>query len=209
MFVRDYSSSIIHISDKKAFYQIEYLLSYLNLKKEYISDKDNRYETLALTTSDILSLLFDNKIDDSNDNKDGNINNINDFEIDINNIYLNINENFDFLKEDITKKIEENEKILEKLRIKDFSIFKSKLSINSELIYNQWKRSFSLFSYKQQEEYKKLVKFDQEMTTVKMSNLLKEIVGENTFEFYRKDAKNFSGMVNSLEKEELYKFYNN
>ena len=105
MFVRDYSSSIIHISDKKAFYQIEYLLSYLNLKKEYISDKDNRYETLALTTSDILSLLFDNKIDDSNDNKDGNINNINDFEIDINNIYLNINENFDFLKEDITKKI--------------------------------------------------------------------------------------------------------
>ena len=95
------------------------------------------------------------------------------------------------------------------MRIKDFSIFKSKLSINSELIYNQWKRSFSLFSYKQQDEYKKLVKFDQEMTTVKMSNLLKEIVGENTFEFYRKDAKNFSGMVNSLEKEELYKFYNN
>ncbi len=95
------------------------------------------------------------------------------------------------------------------MRIKDFSIFKSKLSINNELIYNQWKRSFSLFSYKQQDEYKKLVKFDQEMTTVKMSNLLKEIVGENTFEFYRKDEKNFSGMVNSLEKEELYKFYNN
>jgi len=53
------------------------------------------------------------------------------------------------------------------------------------------------------------VKFEQEMTTEKMSDILKEIVGENTFEFYKQDAKSFSGIINSLEKEDLYKFYNN
>ena len=76
-------------------------------------------------------------------------------------------------------------------------MFKRKLSINSCLIYTQWKRSFSLFSYNKQNEYKKLVKFDQEMTTEKMSDILKEIMGENTFEFYMQDAKSFSGMINS------------
>jgi len=50
------------ISDKKSFYQIEYLLSYLILKKEYVNDNDNdnRYEILTLTALEILSLLFDN-----------------------------------------------------------------------------------------------------------------------------------------------------
>jgi len=45
------------------------------------------------------------------------------------------------------------------------------------------------------------VKFDQEMITEKMSDILKEIEGENTFEFYNQDAKSYSGMINSLEKE--------
>lgn len=208
MFIRDYSSSIIHISDKTAFYQIEYLLSYLNLNQEDINDNFNSYENFTLSTSEILSLLFDNNIEDSNNNINENVYNFKDNGNDIN-FYLNINENFDFSEEIISKKIKQNEKILEKLRIKDFSMFKSKLSINSDLIFSQWKKSFSLFSYKQQEEYKNLVKFSQDITTQKMSDILKEIVGDNTFEFYKQDAKNFSGMVNSLEKEDLYKFYNN
>jgi len=106
------------ISDKKSFYQIEYLLSYLNLKKEYVNDNDNRYETLNLTTSEILSLLFYNMIEDSNDNKVENLYNINDFEININ--CLNIIRNFDISNEIISKIIKQNGKILEKLRVKDF-----------------------------------------------------------------------------------------
>ena len=140
-------------------------------------------------------------MEDSNDNKDENLYNINDFEIDIDINCLNITENFDISNEIISKIIKQNGKMLEYLRVKDFWIFKRKLSINSCLIYSQWKRSFSFFSYNKQNEYKKLVKFDQEMITEKMSDILKEIEGENTFEFYNQDAKSYSGMINSLEKE--------
>jgi len=59
-------------------------------------------------------------MEDSNDNKDENLYNINDFEIDIDINCLNITENFDISNEIISKIIKQNGKMLEYLRVKDF-----------------------------------------------------------------------------------------
>jgi len=59
-------------------------------------------------------------MEDSNDNKDENLYNINDFEIDIDINCLNITDSFYISNEIISKIIKQNGKMLEYLRVKDF-----------------------------------------------------------------------------------------
>ena len=204
MFLRDNASSIIHISDKTSLYQIEFLFNYLNKKDVNIESID--CQKLTINTSEMLTLLFDsnsnNTINDNHAEVAGTVENFK---------FQNINPSFDISKDEekVSKVIEDNNKILLNLNAKNFSIFKSQISINSELIFNSWKESFSCLSYKKDKHFKSLVVFDKKMNMERMSNIIKEMIGDQNFEVFKQDAKNFSGMVRPLNEEELPKYYNN
>lgn len=207
MFLRDNVSSTIHISDKTSLYQIEFLFNYLNKKDVNIEAID--CEKITINTSEMLSLLFDNNL--KNTNNDINENLIEEAGTAENFKYKEIDPYFDISKDEekVSKIIEDNTKILLNLNVNNFSKFKSQISVNSELIFSRWKKSFSCLSYKKNKHFKNLVVFDEKMSMERMSNIIKEMIGDQDFEVFKQDAKNFSGMVRPLNEEELSKYYNN
>ena len=109
--------------------------------------------------------------------------------------YFNIN----------NKEIESDLKLLDELKKQEKFGYNFKITIKN--IFDKWMQSFNQISYKKNNDFKKYVKIDDNLSIINMKNVIKTLMGSTKINIFKTDPSNFEKGLQTINNEDFKKYY--